>query len=236
MRRSSLWAALLAALFLVIIPLAAGASHSYESIRYTIDTSPQQTSFDCRLQVLALDPNLSSVRITIPYPRSDLSQGPTLVVGKSVVQPESHEGEDSILLVIPLPEMKVGELLELRLKFSVEGGCEIRGGAIVKVQTLGLDANSTEQSIQLQMPKGFVVSKVETPFGSAKGKGSAGLYIGPDPCEVSIYVRRKNPFDYLYFNVGLAVAIIAAASYPIARSYLRRPRGGEGENRKHISE
>jgi len=227
---------LLVALLLAIIPLAAGASHSYESVRYTIDTSPQQTSFDCRLQVLALDPNLSSVQITIPYPRSDLSQSPTLVVGKSVVQPEPQYLEDSTLLVIPLPEMKVGELLDLRLKFSVKGGSEIRGGAVVKVKTLGLDANATEQSIQLQMPEGFVVSKVETPFGSAKGKGSAGLYIGPDPCEVSIYVRRKNPFDYLYFNVGLVVVIIAAASYLVARSYLRRAKGIDGENRKHISE
>lgn len=224
MARSFLW--VLPILFLA--SCLAEESHYFESVSYSIETSQVGTSVTCKLQIVSLQPNLSSVEIRVPYPADDLLAQPILMVGKTVVAPGIMPRENETVLTISLGGMKVGQVESLAIRYNVRGGTYPEPGSMVEVRTLGLGAGVTEQAIGLNLPKGLTISRIETPYGSVKpGKSGAALSLGPEPTKLILVVRHTNLLDNRYVVWGIAIAVLAAI--PAAWLVHRRRRQRKAE-------
>jgi len=200
--------------FLPILFLAsslAEESHYFESVSYSIETSQVGTSLTCELQVVSLQPNLSSVDVRVPYPSSALLSQPILMVGKSVVTPSIRLLENETVLTIGLGGMKVGQVKSVGIWYIVRGGIDLEPGSRVEVRTLGLGAEATAQALSLKLRKGLTISMIETPYGSVRpGKAGAVLSLGGEPTRLVLVVRHTNLLDNRYVVWGIAIAALAA--------------------------
>lgn len=220
------------ALYAVLLLLTASCfadQYYFETVSYDIQTSAAQTRSSCHLQMVSLRPDLSSLRITLPYSLEELSSA-TVLVGKNVVQPEIHESGNVSVLRIGFSAMKVGEVRDITIKYATRGGVDLRPGARVEVRTLGLDENITAQAMNLELPKGLTVASIETPYGVVKAGRSGGipLIMEKKPTKLIFVIRRLTLLDNRYFVWGTALVLIALPlTWILYRKYRRGPSGQE---------
>jgi len=201
-------------LYALTLSLAASCSadlYYYETVSYDVESSAAQMLSSCQLQVVALVPNLSSLRITLPYSQAELSSTPTVLVGKKVVEPVMLELGNVSLLVVDFSPMKVGEMRNVVVKYSTRGGVELRPGARVEVRTLGLEGNVTAQTMNLELPKTLTVASIETPYGLVKAgrSGAIPLIMERKSVKLVFTIRKRTVLDNRYFLWGLVLLLVA---------------------------
>jgi len=210
-------------LVLLLASCLAEESHYFESISYSIETSQMGISMTCKMQVVSLQANLSSVNISVPYPPGDLLSEPIVMVGKKVVAPTIRTGENETVLSVGLAGMKLGQLESITLRYIVRGGITLGPGSRVEVRTLGLGGGATGQTLGLKLPKGLTISRIETPYGSVRpGKSGASLHLGAESTRVVLVVRRTNLLDNRYAAWGIALAIVAVPAGLLFRRWRRK--------------
>ncbi len=184
----------------------------YESVSYSFETSPLKTYVTCSMQVVALDPGLSSLTLRIPYPQGHVESGPTILMEKSVVKPAVTDLGNATEVCVNLPRVRVGQMVSLTLQYSLVGGTEIRHGSRLEVRTLDLDANVSEQALGLKLPKGFTISRIEVLDGSYRpGASGAVVDLGSRSATMVFVVRRTTILDspYVLLAMFLSASVFA---------------------------
>ena len=219
------WRILSVLMLLLLLASCSGSEYYFESLTYNVESSPRGTSYTCSLDFVSLVRDLESIEVTIPYDLEDIMVQPVVFLGKRQVTPEITEGEGETDLLIDLDGMKVGELETLSLQYSTEEGVELKAGARVEVRTFGLGGDVTTHAINLKLPKGFTISRIETPDGVLRS-GSSGipLDLGREPVVLFFVLRRTNILDNTYVSLGIflgaIVAIVGGILYVLYRKKL----------------
>jgi len=200
-----------ALVLLFLLATCSGSEYYFESLTYNVESSTRGTSYACSLQFVSLEKNLESIELTIPYDLEDITVQPVVFLGKRQVTPEISEEEGETDLYIELDGMKIGELETLSLQYSTEEGVELEAGARVEVRTFGLGGDVTTHAINLKLPRGFTISRIETPDGVLRS-GSSGipLDLGREPVVLFFVLRRTNILDNTYVSLGILLGAVAA--------------------------
>lgn len=215
---------LLALLVLIFLVPCQCQDHYYESVSYKVEPSSSGVYLQCSARFVALEPGISSIDVTVPYPLEELREAPKVMVGKSVVDPVISEGEESTSMGIEFPPLMVGELENLVIQFSTVRGQPPEGGSRIEVRTLELGGNVTSQLLTLELPNDLTVARVETEDGTSKPGGGGPIPLSSETLTLYFVLRNKTILDNRYFRWGL---IIVAISVPVAllvrRRYARTP-------------
>jgi hypothetical protein len=108
--------------------------------------------------------------------------------------------------------MKVGQVETLSLRYSVNKGTALEAGARVEVRTFGLGGNVTTHALNLKLPRGFTVSKIETSDGTLRsGRAGIPLDLGMEPVVLFFVLRKTTILDNRYVSLGLTLGVIAVA-------------------------
>jgi hypothetical protein len=196
---------------LLVLPATCLASDYYfESLTYNIESSPRGTSYTCSLQFVSLRPDLKSVEVTIPYAFEEITSQLITFLGKTQVQPTMSDVDGGTHLTINFDGMKVGELETLSLRYGIDEGTGVSAGARVEVRTFGLEADVTTHALNLKLPRGFTVSRIETPDGVLRsGRSGIPLDLGRESLVLYFVIRRLTILDNSYVTLGLSLGVIA---------------------------
>lgn len=208
--------------FVLFLVSCIADQYYYESVSYVVETSSKGTFTACSLQIVSLQPDLSSLEIIIPYSMDEFSTLPIALVGKTELKPEIVESGEQLTLRINFSEMKVGEMEYIRVRFTTNQGVDLKPGSRVEVKTLGLGGNITAQALNLKLPKGLTVARIETQSGVVKpgSSGDAPITLGRDPVSLIFFIRRATPLDNPYVVWGIGLGIIGiVAGYILYRRY-----------------
>ena len=228
----------LVALFFLLTACSA-SEYTFESLTYNIESSPRGTSYTCSLQFVSLTPDLNSIEVTIPYDYGEITSQLIVFLGKTQVTPTIRELDGGTHLTVDFDGMKVGELETLSLRYGIDEGTGVEAGARVEIRTFGLGADVTTHAINLKLPKGVTVSKIETKDGVIRsGRSGVPLDLGMEPVVLYFILRSITILDNPYVTLGLTLGIIACAAGGVLYFLYRRklifkgreenPHDGEG--------
>jgi hypothetical protein len=195
---------------LALLGSCSASDYYFESLTYNVESSPRGTSYTCSLQFVSLVPGLDSIEITIPYGSGEIKAQPIVFLGKAQVTPTMTDVEGMSHLAIDFEGMKVGELQTLSLNYNIDQGTELEAGARVEIRTFGLGGDVTTHALNLKLPRGFTVSKIETPDGALRsGRAGIPLDLGREPVVLFFVIRRTTILDVRYVSLGLTLGIVA---------------------------
>jgi hypothetical protein len=82
----------------------------------------------------------------------------------------------------------------------------------VEVRTFGLGGDVTTHALNLKLPRGFTVSKIETADGTLRsGRAGIPLDLGREPVVLFFVLRRTTILDNRYVSLGLTLGVIGIA-------------------------